>query len=71
MDTLAFGYILPTTRRIRDLPPLETCAAGRTQKKGSEKGRTICEISPFTDPFYYYQRKCFFNMLTLSGLQTG
>ena len=33
MDTLAFGYILPTTRRIRDLPPLETCAAGRTQKK--------------------------------------
>ena len=32
MDTLAFGYILPTTRRIRDLHPLETCAAGRTQK---------------------------------------
>ena len=23
-------------------------------KKGSEKGRTICKISPFTDPFYYY-----------------
>ena len=33
MDTLAFGYILPTTRRIRDLHPLETCAAGRTHKK--------------------------------------
>ena len=33
MDTLAFGYILPTTGRIRDLHPLETCAAGRTQKK--------------------------------------
>ena len=33
MDTLAFGYILPTTRRIRDLHPLETCAAGRTFKK--------------------------------------
>ena len=32
MDTLAFGYILPTTGRIRDLHPLETCAAGRTQK---------------------------------------
>ena len=37
MDTLAFGYILPTTRRIRDLPPLETCAAGRTQKKDLKK----------------------------------
>jgi hypothetical protein len=33
MDTLAFGYILPTTGRIRDFHPLETCAAGRTQKK--------------------------------------
>ena len=31
MDTLAFGYILPTTGRIRDFNPLETCAAGRTQ----------------------------------------
>ena len=36
MDTLAFGYILPTTRRIRDLHPLETCAAGRTQKAGTQ-----------------------------------
>ena len=32
MDTLAFGYILPTTGRIRDLHPLETCAAGRTMQ---------------------------------------
>ncbi|MGN8739938.1 hypothetical protein, partial [Bilifractor sp. HCP3S3_D3] len=31
-DTLAFGYILPTTGRIRDLNPLETCAARRTAK---------------------------------------
>ena len=30
MDTLAFGYILPTTGRIRDFNPLETCAARRT-----------------------------------------
>ena len=30
MDTLAFGYILPAVGRIRDLHPLETCAAGRT-----------------------------------------
>ena len=33
MDTLAFGYILPTTGWIRDFNPLETCAAGRTIKK--------------------------------------
>ena len=35
MDTLTFGYILPTTGRIRDLHPLETCAAGRTSSKRS------------------------------------
>ena len=35
MDTLAFGYILPTTGRIRDFNPLETCAARRTDKKES------------------------------------
>ena len=33
MDTLAFGYILPTAGRIRDFHPLETCAAGRTNRK--------------------------------------
>ena len=33
MDTLAFGYILPTTGWIRDFNPLETCAAGRTSTK--------------------------------------
>ena len=33
MDTLAFGYILPTTGRIRDFHPLETCAAGRTNNR--------------------------------------
>ena len=36
MDTLAFGYILPATGRIRDFHPLETCAARRTNKKGPE-----------------------------------
>lgn len=35
LDTLAFDYILPTTRRIPDLHRLETCAAGRTIKKCS------------------------------------
>ena len=33
MDTLAFGYTLPATRRVRVFHPLETCAAGRTIKK--------------------------------------
>ena len=33
MDTLAFGYILPTTGRIRDFNPLEPCAARRTTQK--------------------------------------
>ena len=33
MDTLAFGYILPTTGWILDLHQLETCAAERTSKK--------------------------------------
>ena len=33
MDTLAFGYTLPTTGRVRDFHPLETCAAGRTPTK--------------------------------------
>ena len=36
MDTLAFGYILPTTGRIRDFNPLETCAAGRTTRKAAQ-----------------------------------
>ena len=33
VGTLAFGYILPTTGRIRDFNPLETCAARRTSAK--------------------------------------
>ena len=32
MDTLAFGYILPTTGWIRDFNLLETCAARRTKR---------------------------------------
>ena len=35
MDTLAFGYILPTTGWIRDFNPLETCAARRTIEKNA------------------------------------
>ena len=33
MNTLAFGYILPTTGWIPDFHRLETCAAGRTMRK--------------------------------------
>ena len=33
MDTLAFGYILPTTGRIWDFYSLETCTARHTTKK--------------------------------------
>ena len=32
MDTLVFGYILPTTGRIQDFHLLETCAARRTKR---------------------------------------
>ena len=32
-DTLAFGYLLPATGRIRVFHPLETCAAGRTHQR--------------------------------------
>ena len=39
-DTLAFGCILPTTGRMRDLHPLETCAARRTSRKRSPENRT-------------------------------
>ena len=42
MDTLTFGYILPTTGRIRDLHPLETCAAGRTLQKGPDTRQVLC-----------------------------
>ena len=33
VNTLGLGYILPTTGRIRDLHPLETCAARRTTQR--------------------------------------
>ena len=49
MDTLAFGYILPTTGRIRDFNPLETCAARRTRKKEGEIAENSLVISPSLD----------------------
>ena len=52
MDTLAFGYILPTTGRIRDFNPLETCAAGRTltkQPPRSYPGRLFSYLFSFSN----------------------
>ena len=43
MDTLAFGYVLPTTGRTPDLHRLETCAAGRTERG---ELRQFCRSSP-------------------------
>ena len=51
MDTLTFGYILPTTGRIRDLHPLETCAAGRTLN--SEQYQSYLILFFCTVPFHY------------------
>ena len=50
MDTLAFGYILPTTGWIRDFNPLETCAARRTRKNF----RTIWTGSFFHNHFFIH-----------------
>ncbi len=47
MDTLTFGYILPTTGRIRDLHPLETCAAGRTPIKKNGNSNISAGIPVF------------------------
>ena len=42
-DTLAFGYLLPAAGRIRVFHPLETCAAGRTEKEppGNDRSLTV------------------------------
>ena len=44
MDTLAFGYILPTTGRIRDFNPLETCAARRTAQKRPKRALSLLSL---------------------------
>ena len=46
-NTLAFGYILPTTGRIRDFHPLEPCAARRTPKKTGSSSPSACRLSFF------------------------
>ena len=77
MDTLAFGYILPTTGRIRDFNPLETCAARRTtQKNGKETVVTvffpfftIISFSNFTQllVFHTYKSDIAFALQPVSG----
>ena len=77
MDTLAFGYILPTTGRIRDFNPLETCAARRTtQKNGKETVVTvffpfftIISFSNFTQllVFHTYKSDIAFALQLVSG----
>ncbi len=59
MDTLAFGYILPTTGRIRDFNPLETCAARRTTKKARGVHEYPSGLKTSQDAKYSvsYQRK--------------
>ena len=46
MDTLAFGYLLPATGRIRVFHPLETCAVGRINKKGTNLWCLPCFLHP-------------------------
>ena len=55
MDTLAFGYILPTTGRIRDFNPLETCAARRTTKTPQDS----CPEVFLCYTFLHYATICF------------
>ena len=54
VDTLTFGYILPTTGRIGDLHPLETCAARRTLKKGASV------FQPMLLTFFFLHNKLYF-----------
>ena len=58
MDTLAFGYILPTTGWIRDFNPLETCAAGRTINKELHSIRCgVLTLSIFTSSIFNFVKK--------------
>ena len=56
-DTLAFGCILPTTGRIRDFHPLETCAAGRTKKTAASRPAPRPEMLLFCDDGLCMNRK--------------
>ena len=68
-DTLAFGYLLPATGRIRVFHPLETCAAGRTCKKPADFHKQA-GIS-ITDAMREYEAKPWFFRLKQIVLETG
>ncbi|MDU4976676.1 MAG: hypothetical protein E6X19_28625, partial [Hungatella hathewayi] len=51
VDTLAFGYILPTTGRIPDLHRLETCAAGRTNRTRGDTPHLLFVLLPVLSIF--------------------
>ena len=53
MDTLAFGYILPTTGRIQDFHLLETCAARRTITTGAVLQPPLF-YSSFINALYFF-----------------
>ena len=55
VDTLAFGYILPTTGRIRDFHPLETCTAGRTKNQAPHISIVWCLLIVIIMLLQYFQ----------------
>ena len=63
MGTLALGYILPATGRIRDLHPLERAPAGRTMKKMRPKigafYRGMCRIYRFVPCSFLSVQNCY------------
>ena len=71
MDTLAFGYILPTTGRIRVFHPLETCAARRTTKKGLHAvSHGVLSNTHFKNRFYFqlkFTRPIMYSAMTTIG----
>ena len=58
VGTLAFGCILPTTGRIRDFHPLETCAARRTKSKEHPVSGMLFTL--LYSVFVRFDRKCGF-----------
>ena len=58
VGTLAFGCILPTTGRIRDFHPIETCAARRTKSK--EHPVSGMPFPLLYSVFVRFDRKCGF-----------
>ena len=63
MDTLAFGYILPTTGWIRDFNPLETCAARRTRKNTTTLKFFLNAVVFFLTPLLLPQQTFFLHFV--------